>query len=108
MTFDRNELVSAGHKFSAMSSRGLASIIETRVSQWGLPTVTCWAKRAAAPLFAGLRYTAKARSTPRTPVTLRVYWQGTGRSCFETGAATAHAPMTLVYNCPPTVISGFV
>src|SRR5262245_3676956 len=36
-TFGPDELVSAGHKFFGNVSRGLASIIERAVSQWGLP-----------------------------------------------------------------------
>src|SRR4029453_14829894 len=36
-TFEPGELVSAGHKFFGNVSRGLASVIERAVSQWGLP-----------------------------------------------------------------------
>ena len=36
-TFGPDELVGAGHKFFGNVSRGLASIIERAVSQWGLP-----------------------------------------------------------------------
>ena len=36
-TFGPDELVNAGHKFFGNVSRGLASIIERAVSQWGLP-----------------------------------------------------------------------
>ena len=32
-----DELVGAGHKFFGNVSRGLASVIERAVSQWGLP-----------------------------------------------------------------------
>ena len=35
--FGPDELVAAGHKFFGNVSRGLASIIESAVSQWGLP-----------------------------------------------------------------------
>ena len=36
-TFGPDELVSAGHKFFGNVSRGLASLNERAVRQWGLP-----------------------------------------------------------------------
>ena len=36
-TYGPDELVGAGHRFFGNVSRGLASIIEKAVSQWGLP-----------------------------------------------------------------------
>src|SRR5437879_13545093 len=36
-TFGPDELVGAGHRFFGNVSRGLASVIERAVSQWGLP-----------------------------------------------------------------------
>ena len=36
-TYGPDELVNAGHRFFGNVSRGLASIIEKAVSQWGLP-----------------------------------------------------------------------
>ena len=36
-TYGPDELVTAGHRFFGNVSRGLASIIEKAVSQWGLP-----------------------------------------------------------------------
>ena len=36
-TYAPEELVGAGHKFFGNVSRGLASVIERAVSQWGLP-----------------------------------------------------------------------
>jgi hypothetical protein len=36
-TFGPDELVNAGHRFFGNVSRGLASVIERAVSQWGLP-----------------------------------------------------------------------
>src|SRR6202161_4945876 len=36
-TYGPDELVNAGHKFFGNVSRGLASVIERAVSQWGLP-----------------------------------------------------------------------
>src|ERR1700721_663950 len=36
-TYGPDELVGAGHRFFGNVSRGLASVIERAVSQWGLP-----------------------------------------------------------------------
>src|SRR5580704_16904853 len=36
-TYGPDELTSAGHRFFGNVSRGLASVIERAVSQWGLP-----------------------------------------------------------------------
>ena len=36
-TYGPDELVGAGHRFFGNVSRGLASVIEKAVSQWGLP-----------------------------------------------------------------------
>ena len=36
-TYGPDELVNAGHRFFGNVSRGLASVIERAVSQWGLP-----------------------------------------------------------------------
>jgi hypothetical protein len=47
--FEPGELVSAGHKFFGNVSRGLASIIERAVSQWGLPNGYGSARKAPAP-----------------------------------------------------------
>ena len=35
--FSPNEIVDAGHRFFGGISRGLATIVEKAVSQWGLP-----------------------------------------------------------------------
>ena len=55
-TFEPGELVSAGHKFFGNVSRGLASIIERAVSQWGLPNGYVLGEEGSGAFVAGLRY----------------------------------------------------
>ena len=55
-TFGPDELVSAGHKFFGNVSRGLASVIERAVSQWGLPNGYVLGEEGSGAFVAGLRY----------------------------------------------------
>ena len=50
------ELVSTGHRFFGTVSRGLASVIEKAVSQWGLPNGYILGQEAGGAFVAGLRY----------------------------------------------------
>src|SRR6185437_2138549 len=50
------ELVGAGHKFFGNVSRGLASVIERAVSQWGLPNGYILGEEGSGAFVAGLRY----------------------------------------------------
>ena len=51
-----DELVGAGHRFFGNVSRGLASVIERAVSQWGLPNGYILGEEGSGALVAGLRY----------------------------------------------------
>jgi hypothetical protein len=51
-----DELVNAGHKFFGNVSRGLASVIERAVSQWGLPNGYVLGEEGSGAFVAGLRY----------------------------------------------------
>jgi hypothetical protein len=51
-----DELVGAGHKFFGNVSRGLASVIERAVSQWGLPNGYILGEEGSGAFVAGLRY----------------------------------------------------
>src|SRR5947199_8376475 len=51
-----DELVGAGHKFFGNVSRGLASVIERAVSQWGLPNGYVLGEEGSGAFVAGLRY----------------------------------------------------
>src|ERR1700704_5705804 len=50
------ELLDAGHRFFGGVSRGLATIIERAVSQWGLPNGYVLGEEAGGAFFGGLRY----------------------------------------------------
>ena len=55
-TYGPDELVNAGHRFFGNVSRGLASIIEKAVSQWGLPNGYILGEEGSGAFVAGLRY----------------------------------------------------
>ena len=94
-----DELVSAGHRFFGNVSRGLASIIERAVSQWGLPNGYVLGEEGSGAFVAGLRYGEGTLYT-KNAGDLRVYWQGPSVG-FDWGGDGART-MTLVYNLPAT------
>ena len=93
------ELVGAGHKFFGNVSRGLASVIERAVSQWGLPNGYILGEEGSGAFVAGLRYGEGTLYT-KNAGDLRVYWQGPSVG-FDWGGDGART-MTLVYNLPAT------
>ena len=97
--FGPDELVSAGHKFFGNVSRGLASVIERAVSQWGLPNGYVLGEEGSGAFVAGLRYGEGTLYT-KNAGDLRVYWQGPSVG-FDWGGDGART-MTLVYNLPAT------
>ena len=94
-----DELVGAGHKFFGNVSRGLASVIERAVSQWGLPNGYVLGEEGSGAFVAGLRYGEGTLYT-KNAGDLRVYWQGPSVG-FDWGGDGART-MTLVYNLPAT------
>jgi hypothetical protein len=94
-----DELVNAGHRFFGNVSRGLASIIERAVSQWGLPNGYVLGEEGSGAFVAGLRYGEGTLYT-KNAGDLRVYWQGPSVG-FDWGGDGART-MTLVYNLPAT------
>ena len=98
-TFGPDELVNAGHRFFGNVSRGLASIIERAVSQWGLPNGYVLGEEGSGAFVAGLRYGEGTLYT-KNAGDLRVYWQGPSVG-FDWGGDGART-MTLVYNLPAT------
>jgi hypothetical protein len=98
-TFGPDELVNAGHRFFGNVSRGLASVIERAVSQWGLPNGYILGEEGSGALVAGLRYGEGTLYT-KNAGDLRVYWQGPSLG-FDWGGDGART-MTLVYNLPST------
>jgi hypothetical protein len=97
--YSSNELVDAGHRFFGTVSRGLASVIERAVSQWGLPNGYILGQEGAGAFFGGLRYGEGTLYT-KNAGDLRVYWQGPtiGWDIGGDGDRT----MMLVYNLPAT------
>jgi hypothetical protein len=98
-SFGPGELVDTGHKFFGTVSRGLATVIEKAVSQWGLPNGYVLGQEAGGAFFAGLRYGEGTLYT-KNAGDLRVFWQGpsVGWDFGGEGART----MMLVYNLPAT------
>ena len=98
-TYGPDELVGAGHKFFGNVSRGLASVIERAVSQWGLPNGYVLGEEGSGAFVAGLRYGEGTLYT-KNAGDLRVYWQGPSVG-FDYGGAGSRT-MMLVYNLPAT------
>jgi len=93
------ELVNAGHHFFGTISRGLASVIESAVSRWGLPNGYVLGEEAGGAFFGGLRYGESVLYT-KNAGDLKVFWQGptVGWDFGGDGART----MMLVYRLPAT------
>ena len=98
-TYAPDELVGAGHRFFGNVSRGLASVIERAVSQWGLPNGYVLGEEGSGAFVAGLRYGEGTLYT-KNAGDLHVYWQGPSVG-FDWGGDGART-MTLVYNLPST------
>ncbi len=94
-----DELMTAGHRFFGNVSRGLASIIERAVSQWGLPNGYVLGEEGSGAFVAGLRYGEGTLYT-KNAGDLKVFWQGPSVG-FDWGGDGART-MTLVYNLPAT------
>ena len=93
------ELVNAGHHFFGTISRGLATVIENAVSQWGLPNGYVLGEEAGGAFFGGLRYGEGVHYT-KNAGDHKVFWQGptVGWDFGGDGART----MMLVYRLPAT------
>jgi hypothetical protein len=97
--FTPGELVNAGHRFFGTISRGLATVIETAVSQWGQPNGYVLGEEASGAFFGGLRY-GEGMLYTKNAGDLKVFWQGptVGWDFGGEGART----MMLVYSLPAT------
>jgi hypothetical protein len=97
--YSPGELVNAGHRFFGGVSRGLATVIEQAVSQWGLPNGYVLGEEAGGAFFGGLRY-GEGMLYTKNAGDLKVFWQGpsVGWDFGGDGART----MMLVYNLPAT------
>jgi len=97
--FSPNEVIDAGHHFFGGVSRGLASLVEKAVSQWGLPNGYILGEEASGAFIGGLRYGDGTLYT-KNAGDVRVFWQGPSLG-FDAGADGART-MMLVYNLPRT------
>jgi hypothetical protein len=97
--FSPNELIEAGHHFFGGVSRGLATVVEKAVSQWGLPNGYVLGEEAGGAFIGGLRYGDGTLYT-KNAGDVRVYWQGPSLG-FDAGADGART-MMLIYNLPRT------
>jgi hypothetical protein len=97
--FTSGELVGAGQQFFGTVSRGLASLIEKAVGQWGLPNGYVLGEEAGGAFFGGLRY-GEGMLYTKNAGDLKVFWQGPtlGWDFGGDGART----MMLVYGLPAT------
>ena len=97
--FSPNEIVDAGHRFFGGISRGLATIVEKAVSQWGLPNGYILGEEGGGAFFGGLRY-GEGMLYTKNAGDLKVFWQGpsVGWDFGGEGART----MMLVYKLPAT------
>ena len=98
-TYSSDELLKSGARFFGNVSRGLASVIERAVSQWGLPNGYILGEEGSGAFVAGLRYGEGTLYT-KNAGDLKVYWQGPSVG-FDWGGDGART-MTLVYNLPAT------
>ena len=95
--FTPGELVNAGHRFFGTVSRGLATVIEKAVGQWGQPNGYILGEEAGGAFFGGLRY-GEGMLYTKNAGDLKVFWQGptVGWDFGGEGART----MMLVYSLP--------
>jgi hypothetical protein len=98
-SFTPGELVNAGHQFFGTVSRGLATVIESAVSKWGLPNGYVLGEEAGGAFFGGLRY-GEGMLYTKNAGDLKVFWQGPtlGWDFGGEGSRT----MMLVYSLPAT------
>jgi hypothetical protein len=93
--FSSGELVDAGHRFFGTVSRGLATVIEKAVSQWGQPNGYILGQEGGGAIIGGLRYGEGTLFT-KNAGDLRVFWQGPSIG-WDFGGEGSRT-MMLVYN----------
>jgi hypothetical protein len=96
-TFAPGEIIAAGHRFFGGISRGLATIVEKTISQWGLPNGYVLGEEAGGAFFGGLRYGEGVLYT-KNAGDLRVFWQGPSFG-WDFGGEGSRT-MMLIYNLP--------
>ena len=97
--FSPNEIIDAGHRFFGEISRGLATIVEKAVSQWGLPNGYILGEEVGGAVWGGLRY-GEGMLYTKNAGDLKVFWQGPSIG-WDFGGEGART-MMLVYKLPAT------
>ena len=97
--FSANEIIDAGHHFFGEISRGLATIVEKAVSQWGLPNGYILGEEGGGAFWGGLRY-GEGMLYTKNAGDLKVFWQGPSIG-WDFGGEGART-MMLVYKLPAT------
>ena len=97
--FSPNEIIDAGHHFFGEISRGLATIVEKAVSQWGLPNGYILGEEGGGAFWGGLRY-GEGMLYTKNAGDLKVFWQGPSIG-WDFGGEGART-MMLVYKLPAT------
>jgi hypothetical protein len=97
--YSSSEIIDAGHHFFGGVSKGIASIVEKAVDQWGQPNGYILGEEAGGAFIGGVRYGDGTLYT-KNAGDLRVFWQGPtiGVDAGADGART----MMLIYNLPRT------
>jgi hypothetical protein len=98
-SYSSNELIDAGHRFFGGVSRGLATVIERAVSQWGQPNGYILGQEGGGAIIGGLRYGEGVLYT-KNAGDLKVFWQGPSIG-WDVGG-DGDRTMMLVYNLPAT------
>lgn len=94
-SYSGEELVREGGEFFGSVAQGLASVVESAVSQFGLPNGYILGEEAGGALFAGVRY-GEGRLYTRNAGEIPVFWQGPSIGLDIGGAGSK--VMMLVYN----------
>jgi hypothetical protein len=97
--YTTGEIVTAGHRFFGGVSRGLATVVERAVSQWGQPNGYILGEEGGGAFFGGLRYGEGTLYT-KNAGDLKVFWQGPSLG-WDIGGEGART-MMLVYKLPAT------
>jgi hypothetical protein len=96
-TYTSDQLVEAGSEFFGSIAQGIASLIETAVSEYGLPNAYILGEEGSGAFLAGARFGEGTMYTRNAGQRL-LYWQGPSIG-FDIGGDGSRV-MMLIYNLP--------